>query len=339
MKIQPLDNAIEQFIEHLMSVRRLSAHTVDAYRRDLQQFLQHCQQTSTGESNTDTLVSDIRDHNIRAHVGKLHARGIAPKSIQRKLSSIRSFFNYYAQYQLSHADKIDNPASDVRGPRAPSKLPALLDVDQMDKLLDTPRVTRNSKSGTFIQLRDQAIMETLYGAGLRLSELIALDLQDIDLQLQQIVVTGKGNKQRVLPLGKKAITAIKIWLEHRAGACNSDQQALFINRRGGRLTQRSVQLRLKQAATNLEHAQNLHPHMLRHSFASHILESSGDLRAVQELLGHANLSTTQIYTHLDFQQLAEAYDQAHPKAQRTTLKKSTRQDSQTAGQKNAEHSK
>ncbi|NNL57460.1 MAG: tyrosine recombinase XerC [Pseudomonadales bacterium] len=307
-----LSDAIRQFVEHLRVVRRLSPHTVAAYQRDLQQLLDYCQR-SMPDTTQPPSVSSLDTLTLRNFIHSLRMANLANTSVQRKLSSVRTFFNYYLEFcaPATHNQAVtSNPAQGISTPKAPRKLPTVLDVDQLNQLLE-----RDPGNG-FIALRDHTLIEVFYSAGLRLAEIAALDVSHVDLAARQVKVTGKGNKQRVLPLGSKALQAIRQWLPLRNTVAASDEQALFISRRGQRLGRRAIQLRLKNAAHLLEHAQNLHPHMLRHSFASHMLESSGDLRAVQELLGHANLSTTQIYTHLDFQQLAEVYDKAHPKAGR-----------------------
>ena len=317
-----LNNASVLFIEYLTSVRRLSSHTVAAYQADLKHFCQYCQ-----ASQRETL-SSIDGEWIRQYTARLHRQGLAPKSIQRKLSCIRSFFNFTHQHIDGQSLAGDhNPADGIRAPKANKKLPVTMDVDQVKGLLDNAlarpaKSTANqntAEADNTLAIRDKAIMETFYAAGLRLAELALLNVHDIDLSQAQslITVTGKGNKQRIMPLGKAAINAIKHWLTERPTLAIAEEPALFVSTRGTRLSHRAIQQRLKVATQHLEHQQNLHPHMLRHSFASHMLESSGDLRAVQELLGHANLSTTQVYTHLDFQHLASVYDDAHPRAQRS----------------------
>ena len=325
-----LNNASVLFIEYLVSVRRLSSHTVAAYQADLNHFCQHCE-----TSNRQTLNS-IDGEWIRQYTARLHRQGLAPKSIQRKLSCIRSFFNFTNQHIDGQSLAGDhNPADGIRAPKANKKLPVTMDVDQVKGLLDNALIRpakavatkNNADADSKLAIRDKAIMETFYAAGLRLAELASLNVHDIDLSQAQslITVTGKGNKQRIMPLGKAAIDAIKHWLTERMSMAIAEEPALFVSTRGTRLSHRAIQQRLKVATQHLEHQQNLHPHMLRHSFASHMLESSGDLRAVQELLGHANLSTTQIYTHLDFQHLASVYDDAHPRAQRTATLLDTQQ--------------
>lgn len=214
---------------------------------------------------------------------------------------MRSFFNYLLKKHLVS----QNPAKQIQAPKQARKLPKTLDVDQISGLLDTP-------TDSILEIRDLAMFELFYSSGLRLSELAALDLDDLDYGDKMLRVRfGKGGKQRNLPVGKKAIEVIEKWLKHRPP---STDQALFLSSRGNRLSQRSIQLRLERWCKKLGLPEHIHPHMLRHSFASHLLQSSQDIRAVQELLGHSNISTTQIYTHLDFQHLAEVYDNTHPRA-------------------------
>ncbi len=316
-----LANGITNFIEYLRIVRRLSPHTVKAYQADLDRFSAYCLNIPL------ELIQDIDTPTVRMFASKLHRQGLAPRSIQRKLSSIRSFFDFSRQQLLPITARDFNPANDVKAPKFPQKLPTTMDVDQVKALLDNaakPNLGRTKKRAgdESLLVRDHAIMETFYASGLRLAELALLDIADVDLNTGLITVTGKGSKQRILPLGKAAITAITKWLQQRNALADGDELAMFVSLRGTRLSHRAIQQRLKVATAHLTHQQNLHPHMLRHSFASHILESSGDLRAVQELLGHANLSTTQIYTHLDFQHLASVYDKTHPRAhiRRTAIK-------------------
>ena len=334
-----LSNAGTLFIDYLTSVRRLSPHTIAAYQTDLDHFCQHC------ENAQRITLSSIDGEWIRQYTARLHRQGLAPKSIQRKLSCIRSFFNFTNQHIDGQALAADhNPADGIRAPKANKKLPVTMDVDQVKGLLDNAlsrpvkaSTTKNlSNANNQLAVRDKAIMETFYAAGLRLAELASLNVADIDLSQAQslITVTGKGNKQRIIPLGAAAIEAIKHWLTERTTMAIAEEPALFVSTRGTRLSHRAIQQRLKVATQHLEHQQNLHPHMLRHSFASHLLESSGDLRAVQELLGHANLSTTQIYTHLDFQHLASVYDDAHPRAQRKAEEQSADSDNTMSNSNN-----
>lgn len=291
-----------QFLEYLRDVRQLSPHTLSNYSRDLRSLESFCEQHSISTPN------EIKETDIRQWVGQLHRRGLAGGSIQRSLSASRSYFNYLGR----ETGQQRNPAAAVQAPRKPRKLPKTLDADQVSKFL-------NFEPGSDIALRDSAIAELFYSSGLRLAELVAINVDDIDRHSQLLTVTGKGNKTRTVPIGSIALKAIDDWLKVRPPSTVSADaaKALFISNRGSRISVRSIQARLKLQGRKSGMHQDVHPHMLRHSFASHMLESSGDLRAVQELLGHANISTTQIYTHLDFQHLAKVYDKAHPRAKRS----------------------
>ncbi len=287
---------IKEFEEHLRTERRLSGHTTISYRRDLEKLAIWC-------AESELLLENITTHDIRACLSYLHKSGLGGKSIQRWLSSLRTFFNYGMKNQWF--DK--NPANGLTAPKSPKKLPRTLDVDQAKKLLSF--TTTN-----WIDYRDHAIIELLYSSGLRLAELSGLNLTDLDLKERSVRVIGKGSKTRSLPVGRQAIDALKIWLQCRQNKIATESSAMFLSIYGKRLSSRSIQDRLKKISIRQGMQGKIHPHMLRHSFASHMLESSGDLRAVQELLGHQNISTTQIYTHLDFQHLAKVYDEAHPRA-------------------------
>jgi integrase/recombinase XerC len=291
---------LADFLGQLAIERRASVHTVKNYRRDLQQLFRYC---------SDKAVSHWRDVSvvdIRAHIAARHRQGIASNSLQRELSAIRSFYLYLLQKGQAE----NNPAQHVKAPKQARKLPKTLDVDQMNGLLD-------AEASSVLEVRDLAMFELFYSSGLRLSELSALDLSDIDLSEQSLRVNvGKGGKSRVLPVGGKAVEAIGKWLQHRPKYAQSGNPALFLSSRSTRLGQRSIELRLKEWCLKKGISEVIHPHMLRHSFASHLLQASHDLRAVQELLGHSNIGTTQIYTHLDFQHLAEIYDKAHPRAKK-----------------------
>ncbi len=286
------------FIEYLETERQVSAHTLSAYRSDLAKVLEFAKR-----QNLDSW-SDLQVADVRQLVAELHAGGLVGRSIARLLSALRGLYAYLVREGVCRHD----PAAGIRPPKGARKLPKVLDVDRAQQLLDSP------VADDFAACRDHAILELLYSSGLRLSELVGLNLADIDLQQGLVLVLGKGNKQRMLPVGSKAIAAVQRWLSAREQVQAKDQ-ALFIGVRGRRMSPQLVRERVRQAGAR-ELGQHLHPHMLRHSFASHILESSHDLRAVQELLGHADISTTQIYTHLDFQHLAQVYDQAHPRARR-----------------------
>lgn len=294
---------IDKFLAHLRDERRLSPLTVESYRRDLGKVSAWCDRQ--GIKDWSSLVS----HHVRALTAALHRTGLEGRSLQRLLSALRSFCNYLiGESILTH-----NPAVAVRAPKAPRKLPKTLDADQMKHLLEAGE-PGNSESA--LTLRDRAIMELMYSSGLRLGELIGLDCSDIDLDDGLVTVTGKGGKTRRVPVGRYAREAVRQWLRARTTVTAIDEAALFVGQHGARLTPRAVQLRMREWAIRHGGETHVHPHMLRHSFASHLLESSGDLRAVQELLGHTDLSTTQIYTHLDFQHLASVYDRAHPRAKK-----------------------
>ncbi|MBD2857816.1 tyrosine recombinase XerC [Spongiibacter sp. KMU-158] len=289
---------LDAFLDYLGSAKRLSGHTLSNYRRDLSRFLNFCEQQGISE------INKAASGDIRNYVGYLRRQGLAASSIQRQLSALRSFYNYQIRFYGVKA----NPAAGISAPKRGRKLPSSLDVDRVQQLMEF-------KGDAPIDKRDRAIMELFYSSGLRLAELASLNLDDIDLKEGLVTVTGKGRKTRNVPVGGMALNALKQWLAERLNQSPCDE-AVFLNNRGERLSHRSIELRIKQRATQAGVPDNLYPHKLRHSFASHMLESSGDLRAVQELLGHANLSTTQIYTHLDYQHLAKVYDNAHPRAQR-----------------------
>jgi len=287
---------VEAFLSHLKVERRMSAHTLDAYRRDLQAL----QQWAGGDS-ADALVG-LSTERLRAFVTAEHRRGLSPKSLQRRLSACRSFY----QWLLRHGRIAASPAASLRAPKSPRKLPQVLDADEATRLVEVP-------TDAPLGLRDRALLELFYSSGLRLSELCALCWRDLDLAEGTVTVLGKGGKQRIVPVGSHARAALAQW---RGQSRAADEAPVFPGRNGAAISQRAVQMRLKLLAQRQGLFKHVHPHMLRHSFASHILESSGDLRGVQELLGHADIATTQIYTHLDFQHLAKVYDAAHPRAKR-----------------------
>lgn len=296
-----LEGSAVNFLTYLRDVRQLSPHTLSNYQRDLLSLQAYC--GDHGKIDAQQLI----EADIRGWVSQLHRKGLAGSSIQRSLSAARSYYNYLGRENGSPR----NPAASVQAPRKPRKLPKTLDADQVNRYLvfDSESVTA---------LRDSAMAELFYSSGLRLAELTAVNVGDIDEHSKLLSVTGKGNKTRTVPIGAVALRAIHKWLKVRPTdkADNQDSGALFTSTRGGRISVRNIQARLKLQGRKAGMQQDVHPHMLRHSFASHMLESSGDLRAVQELLGHANISTTQIYTHLDFQHLAKVYDAAHPRAKR-----------------------
>ena len=288
---------VDAFLEELETVKRYSPHTVANYRRDLNRA--HVILTSLGKADWTGVT--VRD--IRLMVAHLHQQGLGGRTISRLLSAVRSLFNYLL---LQHKCEL-NPARDVRPPKDSKPLPTTLDPEEVQLLLD-------GSGDSSVDLRDVAMFELFYSSGLRLSELTGLNVGDIDPKEGMMRVTGKGRKTRDLPVGRKALDALVNWMSVREQWLQGEESALFLSRRGRRISARSVQDRLKKLAMKKGLARNCYPHMLRHSFASHMLESSGDLRAVQELLGHADIGTTQIYTHLDFQHLARVYEKAHPRA-------------------------
>ena len=293
-----LEQSATEFLTYLRDVRQLSPHTLSNYQRDLISLQKYCQ------AHDKRSAAELVEADLRAWVSLMHRRGLSGSSIQRSLSAARSFYNYLGR----ESGRLRNPAASVQAPRQPRKLPKTLDADQVDKYL-------SFDSESELALRDRAMAELFYSSGLRLAELAAVDVSDIDPHSKLLTVTGKGNKTRTVPVGRVALEAIEHWLQVRP-ATGDESAALFTSSRGGRISVRNIQARLKLQGRKAGMHQDVHPHMLRHSFASHMLESSGDLRAVQELLGHANISTTQIYTHLDFQHLAKVYDAAHPRAKR-----------------------
>ncbi len=291
---------LTDFFEQLTVEKRASEHTVKSYQRDINHLTRYC---------TDKSIlhwADLTQSDIRSHIVGRHRQGLGSISLQRELSAIRSFYNFLLKNRLADS----NPAQYIKAPKQARKLPKTLDVDQVSGLLE-------AGTSSILEIRDVAMFELFYSSGLRLGELAALNLNDIDLADNSLMVrSGKGGKSRLLPIGSKAVTAINNWLEQRLKIVVAEEPALFISTRGTRLGKRSIELRLEQWCIKKSIPEPVHPHMLRHSFASHLLESSQDLRAVQELLGHSNISTTQIYTHLDFQHLAAVYDKAHPRAKK-----------------------
>ena len=287
-------SATEDFLAYLAVERQMSAHTLDAYRRDLEALAGWAE-----TQGTDPVV--LQADQLRLFVAAEHRRGLSPKSLQRRLSACRSFYTWLLKHGLVAA----NPAAAIRAPKAPRKLPQVLDPDEAKALVEVP-------TDAPLGLRDRALLELFYSSGLRLSELCALRWRDLDLGEGLVTVLGKGRKQRSVPLGSHARNALHEWRE--STGANTD--APVFPGRNGPITPRAIQLRVRLLAQQQGLFKRVHPHLLRHSFASHILESSGDLRGVQELLGHADIATTQIYTHLDYQHLAKVYDAAHPRAKR-----------------------
>jgi integrase/recombinase XerC len=292
---------LERFERHLNEERGVSPRTITAYGRDLRNFLDWLSGQETGDPRR------VSEHQVRAFVARRHRQGLGGRSLQRLLSALRSFYRYLLREGVvSH-----NPADGVRAPRSKKRLPVTLDPDLLATLLDFPTETP-------IALRDKAMMELFYSSGLRLSELAGLTWDQLDLGNGMVSVRGKGNKQRLVPVGRMAREALLAWRREWASLAGLGEPHVFLSLRGNPLAARSIQARIEHWARHQGLPQHVHPHLLRHSFASHMLESSGDLRAVQELLGHADISTTQVYTHLDFQHLAEVYDKAHPRARKKT---------------------
>jgi len=299
------DTARSDFLQRLTQERNLSIHTQAGYERDTAALAAWCDRQGLASWN------DLDHAHVRAFAAHSHAAGLAPASIQRRLSAIRSFYLFLQREGLCAV----NPATDVRAPKRPRRLPRTLDADQMARVLEAPPPAAAGPEP--LALRDLAIMELLYSSGLRLAELVSLDLEALDLADRTVRVTGKGRKTRIVPVGSKAVAVLRRWLAERARLVAPAETAVFVGRNGRRLGARAVQQRLARVARLLGVPVRLHPHLFRHSFATHLLESSQDLRGVQELLGHADISTTQVYTHLDFQHLAHIYDQAHPRARRS----------------------
>ena len=298
---QAVDPPIQAFIDYLQFERRYSPLTVEGYQRDILQF-----SSWLSKLELITTINTTKEFHVRQWVSQLHREGLNSRSLQRKLSSLRGYF----RYQIKHKHLIVNPAIDIRAPREAKRLPQALDIEQIDKLLDIP-------DDDYIGSRDKAILELFYSSGLRLAELAGLTLQDIDLDEALITVLGKGSKIRTIPIGSKAISSLQNWLAHRAAISNSSQSSyLFLSKQGNPISHRNIQLRVSHWQKEQGISQQVYPHKLRHSVASHLLQSSGDLRAVQEFLGHSDISSTQVYTHLDYQHLANVYDKAHPRARK-----------------------
>jgi len=290
---------IDRFLSHLAQERRMSRHTVDAYGHDLIALAQF------GEKRGIDTWGGLDHLQLRTFAAALHGAGLNPRSIQRRLSAARTFYEYLMRE--GHCSR--NPALDVRAPKPKKRLPATLDADQMGRLLAF-------RADDSLSTRDKAIMELFYSSGLRVSELVGLSVSGLDLADRTVRVLGKGDKTRIVPVGRQAIDALKKWLKERGALVKPGVDALFVGRWGRPLSARAVQLRVDAWGRRQGIGVHMHPHMFRHSFATHLLESSGNLRGVQELLGHADIGTTQIYTHLDFQHLATVYESAHPRARR-----------------------
>lgn len=320
----PLSDAAEAYLAGLVTQRKLSGHTASAYRHELETL-----RTLAAHESPPVAIEALGPAQIRRLAAKLHARGLAPRSVARALSAWRGYYAWLAQ----HRHATGNPVADVRAPKAGRRLPKALSEDLTVRLLDgasaAPRRAGENGDDELLAMRDAAIYELFYSSGLRLSELVGLDVAYarqphhvssgwIDLASCEVTVTGKGNKRRTVPVGSKARAAIALWLARRDALVRTDPHPLFLSARGERLSGRTIQSRLKAHAQRAGLPAHVHPHMLRHSFASHMLQGCGDLRAVQELLGHASIAATQVYTSLDFKRLAEVYDAAHPRARRKT---------------------
>ena len=287
---------IADYLAHLTAERRLARHTAQSYGRDL---------TLLEKEAGDIALRDLDTPRVRLFLARLHGRGLAPRSLARILSAWRGFYRHACR-RLGYGA---NPCLGLRPPKLRRALPEVLAPEDCAQLLDRA-------ADGLLEVRDAAMFELFYSSGLRLSELAGLDLARLDLAEGEVTVVGKGGKTRIVPVGAQARAALQTWLAQRAALAPAEQQAVFLNRRGARLTPRSIELRLDRWARKVGLASHVHPHLLRHSFASHVLQSSGDLRAVQEMLGHASLSATQVYTHLDFQHLSRVYDAAHPRAKK-----------------------
>jgi integrase/recombinase XerC len=296
----PLEQHLDAYLQRLASVRRASKATVDGRRRDLQAFARY------GRESALPALAQLDTHHVRGYVAWLRRQKRGPATVKRHLSSLRGFFRHL----VDHGELRANPALEVRAPKSPQPLPKTLTKEDAARLVEAPA----GEPG--IATRDRAILELFYSSGLRLAELHGLDLDAFESDLTEVRVTGKGSRQRIVPVGRKAREALRAWLRERPGHADAGERALFVSRLGRRLSRNSIGARLAYWARRAGLGVRVHPHRLRHSFATHLLEESGDLRAVQELLGHASISTTQVYTHLDFAHLAKIYDSAHPRARR-----------------------
>ena len=289
---------LQGYLAWLRNEKQYSELTAENYARDLRHLF---------ELAAETPLADLNIHHIRRFIAQLHSKGLGGRSLARMLSAWRGFYTYL----MRDHGLADNPCIGLRAPKSPRTLPQALSPDEATRMVDLP-------TDTTAAIRDKAIFELFYSSGLRLAELVDLDLEPMraDIAAGEVRVTGKGSKTRIVPLGRFAIIALKAWLVVRDQLAKADETALFVGQRGSRISPRVVQLRMKQWGIKQGITSNVHPHLLRHSFATHVLQSSGDLRAVQEMLGHASISTTQVYTHLDFQYLSKIYDAAHPRARK-----------------------
>jgi len=296
--ISPNQQYLNGYLAWLRNEKRYSELTAENYARDLGHLFRLAAQTP---------LAELKIHHIRRYIAQLHSQGLGGRSLARLLSAWRGFFTYL----MRDHGLVDNPCIGLRAPKSPKTLPQALSPDEAARMVDLP-------TDTSAAIRDKAMFELFYSSGLRLAELVGLDLEPMraDIASGEVRVTGKGSKTRIVPLGRHAIIALKAWLVVRDQLAKADEPALFVGQRGTRISPRVVQLRMKQWGIKQGVTSNVHPHLLRHSFATHVLQSSGDLRAVQEMLGHASISTTQVYTHLDFQYLSKIYDAAHPRAKK-----------------------
>ncbi len=294
-----LQKTVDNYLNHIASQRGLSPITIQNYSRNLAEFIRLLAPQKIKS------WQDLNSDHVRMIIKDLHQKGIKSRSIATKISALRSFLEFLVQDEVLTF----NPAKGIVTPKLDKPLPKNISVDEVFQLL-------NIKEDDPLSLRDQCMMELMYSSGLRLSELVGINLKDLKLRESEVMVLGKGSKQRLLPITKKAVSSLKAWLKVRPDFCSGNEQALFVSKQKKRISARNVQMRMEKWGLQQQLPSHLNPHKLRHSFATHMLESSGNLRAVQSLLGHANLSTTQVYTHLDFQHLAEVYDKAHPRAKR-----------------------
>jgi len=296
---QPNQDTLLGFLAHLRNERQYSPLTAENYARDIRRLFELADPTPLGE---------LKSHHIRRFIAQLHGQGLGGKSLARMLSAWRSF---YAYLMRDHQCK-GNPCAGLRAPKSARNLPHALSPDEAVRMVELPTAEG------LLAVRDKAMFELFYSSGLRLAELVSLDAAALDFNDAAVRVTGKGSKTRIVPMGSHAISALQAWLAVRDQLAKADELALFVGQRGQRISPRAVQLRMKEWGVKQGITSNVHPHLLRHSFATHVLQSSGDLRAVQEMLGHASISTTQVYTHLDFQYLSKIYDAAHPRAKKKT---------------------
>ena len=296
--VTPNQKYLQGYLAWLRNEKQYSELTAENYARDLGHLF---------ELSADIPLADLKIHQIRRFIAQLHSKGLGGRSLARMLSAWRGFFTYL----MRDHGLTGNPCTGLRAPKSPKTLPQALSPDEAARLVDLPADTPEA-------IRDKAMFELFYSSGLRLAELVNLDPPQLDMNAGEVRVTGKGSKTRIVPLGNFAITALQDWLAVRDQLAKPGEAALFVGQRGQRISPRVVQLRMKEWGIKQGITSNVHPHLLRHSFATHVLQSSGDLRAVQEMLGHASISTTQVYTHLDFQYLSKIYDAAHPRAKKKT---------------------